>query len=1027
MNKIYKLVWSASLNLWVVCSELGKKTKSSSKSSVLLGVGLMLTPVLGFSATCGNYNVPENNFECKIISADKTPNGDYASSNIKQVYYTPTVDGYGKNFVLENEDIVFTNLNYGYAGVLLATRGFDSSQIRYNTLTGNNLKIVADGANAGDNSITGLGAAFGGSVYFKNVNLEFKNANNGDINGIMAGQAYADLGKDSGNSRTNYIEINDYTFKATKTNNNNTNPVTGIRAIQNNDGTNTRTVTKTGIGPTAHVVIKGDYKADITAAYGNGVYVSGKDSDSRAMPTVELLGDTVITLHGGGNALHIGKKDRSFPLFNYYNRDGWGAGQIIFGEGSSVNIDQSDAKGEAIVLTYNGSKLEASKTKEFKVRSKDSAIRVGDDFLTSWTQDSTKEISANINNADFAISDDTSNASLLSLAENQGDVKFNFTGDNTQLIAAKSGALLQVGDASNIDMSVSGGKIQGLTEMGTSSSIDLTLNNNTIWQLAKKDTETTSTFSTLELNNSTLNGFDADSVNWGSSDFTLKGDQITSNNGVINLDNSNVGDKLKIEGNYTASGNAIVKMNTLWNSPGDEVGTNSSSDVLTITGTATGMTTVIPVGVNGTENIIDGNVAQTQNVINTIPVVYVETAGERAFQGSARTTGVSQVQLAMRNNPTTNTDEYYWTATAKTVDPVDPEVDPVNPENPEVDPVNPVIDIYNPEVSGYVQMPIANMELGYTSLATLHERRGENQTLAWDECGTCVKDNKGQSWGRIVGSHLDLEGKNRFNVNGEQYLIQLGHDFIIHENVEKQSRNHTGAYLSYSRSDMDFEDRYRAVDGEVVANKYTGNGKTDAFSLGLYNTYYDKNGSYIDLVGQFSHLRNTYNSYDLDQVKQNGFGAIVSAEVGRPYAINKHKDSESGWMFEPQAQLSYQYLNLDSFNDGIRTVDQNDQHGLRGRLGFRLAHNSEAKGLRTNTFYLTANVLHDFLNQRNIDIGPDQIKEQYNDTWGSVGVGVQLPVSQHGYIYADGRYEHSFSSEKREAYKGTVGLKFTWK
>lgn len=290
-----------------------------------------------------------------------------------------------------------------------------------------------------------------------------------------------------------------------------------------------------------------------------------------------------------------------------------------------------------------------------------------------------------------------------------------------------------------------------------------------------------------------------------------------------------------------------------------------------------------------------------------------------------------------------------------------------------------------------------------------------------------AKDNKGQSWGRIVGSHLDLEGKNRFNLNGNQYLMQLGHDFIIHENLEKQSHNHTGTYISYGRSDMEFEDRYKAIDGQLVDHKNTGNGKTDAFSLGLYNTYYNRNGSYVDLVGQVSHLRNTYNSEALKQVKQNGLGAVISLEAGRPYALTEHKDNESGWMIEPQAQLIYQYLGLHSFNDDVRTVDQNDQHGLRGRLGIRLARNSEAKDLRTNTVYFTANVLHDFLQQSDINIGSDTINEKYNNTWGSVGVGAQLPISQHGYFYADGRYEHSFTSEKRETYKGTLGLKFTWK
>ncbi|MFO4044068.1 ESPR-type extended signal peptide-containing protein, partial [Enterobacter cloacae] len=575
MNKIYKLVWNMASGEWVVCSEFGRKTKSSTRASILFGAGLCLTPGIGFAATCAGETVPDNNFTCASISETNTPNGDYELLNKTSVYFTTSADGYGKNFVLENKEIDVTNVKYRQVGVLLATRGYDSTDIRYSTLTGNNLKVIADGVNAENYSITGLGAAFGSSVYFNNVNLEFKNANNGDINGLMAGQGYGDSGNLSSNSKTNYVEINnDYTFKATKSDLINKNPVTGIRAIQNNDGTGN---SKTGVGPTAHVAIKGSYNADITAAYGNGVYVSGKDSASRTMPVVELQGDTSITLHGGGNALHIGKKNRSLGSF-YVIRDGWGAGQINFGENSIVNINQSDALGEAIVLTYGGSKLEAGKAKEFNVRSKDSAIRVGNDFLTNSIQNSTTEISANINNANFAISDDSLTASLLRIVDNQADVKFNFTGDKTQLIAAKSGALLQVGNASNIDMVVSEGKVQGLTEMGTQSSIDLTLNEGAVWQLAKNGTDTQSTFTTLNLNNSSLIAHD---VNQGNStgnnnvsDFTLKGN-VLAKNSEIDMANGVAGDKLTIDGDFTTGRNVWLMDSYL---TGEGVSSNNGGD-----------------------------------------------------------------------------------------------------------------------------------------------------------------------------------------------------------------------------------------------------------------------------------------------------------------------------------------------------------------------------------------------------------------------------------------------------------------
>ena len=322
-------------------------------------------------------------------------------------------------------------------------------------------------------------------------------------------------------------------------------------------------------------------------------------------------------------------------------------------------------------------------------------------------------------------------------------------------------------------------------------------------------------------------------------------------------------------------------------------------------------------------------------------------------------------------------------------------------------------------------MPQVNQEMGYATMNTLHERRGENQVLAWDDCGTCGDKANGQTWGRILGRHLESEGRERFNFKTEMSGVQIGHDFAVRRN-EKGGHNLTGVYLAYTHADTDFQDRYRAVNGVVSPDKYVGDAKSEAISLGASNTYYAPNGSYLDLVGQVSWLRNRYKARDGVAVSQNGWGAAVSAEVGRPFAFGG-SEKAGGWQIEPQAQLAYQYVGLKKFNDGIRQVDQNGQHGLRGRLGVRLAHNTPSQNLRTKTFYGLANVWHDFLNPNRVDIGLDGIKEKRNTTWGEVGVGAQLPVSQNAYVYGDVRYERSFGSGKREAYRGTLGFKYTWK
>ena len=464
---------------------------------------------------------------------------------------------------------------------------------------------------------------------------------------------------------------------------------------------------------------------------------------------------------------------------------------------------------------------------------------------------------------------------------------------------------------------------------------------------------------------------------------------------------------ITVNGDYTGNNGKLV-VNTLWNSDADK-----DSDHLIIKGTASGTTVV------STPNGIIGNISKTNAQQFSSDVVTVETPsanapnqqegqpdGNAIFTGTANTTNAGQAQLVLKSTAG-GKNVYAWTLFA------DPNAGPSTY-------------IYAPAVAGYVLMPQVNQEIGHHTIGTLHERRGENQTLAWDDCARCGEQAKGQTWTRLLGSRLDSDGKERFNFETKMGGFQIGHDFAVHRN-DKGGHRLTGGYLAYTRASTDFFDRYRAVNGSISPDHYSGKGTTDAVSLGLSNTYYAANGSYFDLVGQLSWLRNKYQDRDSASVKQNGWGAALSAEVGRPFALGSHADNQGGWLIEPQAQLVYQYVGLKDFNDGIRQVSQDKQHSLRGRLGARLAYNGPSRSLRTNTFYAVANVWHDFIKPHGVDIGEDNVREKRNATWGEVGLGAQLPVSNNAYVYGDARYQHNFGSTSRHGYRGSVGFKYTWK
>ena len=479
---------------------------------------------------------------------------------------------------------------------------------------------------------------------------------------------------------------------------------------------------------------------------------------------------------------------------------------------------------------------------------------------------------------------------------------------------------------------------------------------------------------------------------------------------------------ITVNGNYTGGG--LMYVNTVWNKDG-----TSYSDRVDIHGDVDGAATTVR-----TLNGIYGDVTLKEIPIHSAVVVHV--AGKSSgndFTGSAPTANAGEAQL--KKIDTTSGTDYAWTLTAqnKIPEPTNPGVSgstdpnvsgPAAPDKP-ILPAPPIteVPIYAEPVSGYVQMPTADMELGFTTIGTLHERRGENQTYnITGSNNTALGDDQQQTWGRVLVKHLNKDGKKRLDTAGNQSVLQIGHDFILDENEKTGTRRHIGGYVAYGHNENDFRDQYHAKNGYIVDDHYTGKGRTDAISVGGYGTFYGNNGGYVDLVGQVTYLRNKYNARSNESVHQNGWGAALSAETGKSFIVYGNN-----WFVEPQAQLVYQYLSLDDFNDRIRHVDQHDPSALRGRVGMRFGYNGDIRdNLPSSSFYGIANIWHDFVNPKSVDIGRDNLKEEYAKTWGEVGLGIQLPITRQSNFYSDVRYEKNFGSDKRKGFKGTMGYKYTW-
>ena len=619
-----------------------------------------------------------------------------------------------------------------------------------------------------------------------------------------------------------------------------------------------------------------------------------------------------------------------------------------------------------------------------------------------------KDVTISLKNAKITSTATAYDNPLIQVENGVKNATFNLTGSQSQAIAPVNNELLRVKGTSDVTLNISdGAKIKGRVNREALGEITTNISNNAAWILPANGGSSYAANLTLK-NGGTLDLSDNPNPTGRNYHeiklFSKTGEgKLINDNGVITMANTSYNDVVEIYGNYEGKNGAKIKMNTQWNSPGDANGANSKSDVLKILaggssklGNATGVTGIIPVGIDGKENIIDGNIKKVAKAINSVPVVIVDKAAAGTFVGKAQTTGAGEVQLTSRLNGGKR--EFFWTLNA------------VNGTNPYDDGTSKNYDphssgnskiILNSAVAGYINTAKVNMNLGFQSLATLNERRGENNFNSTNE--------NSQAWARILGKHTKDEGKERFNFETNVYGVQAGYDFSI-KNSENGKR-YTGFYFTNTEAKTNFEDRYRAENGVVVADKYTGKAKTKDFSLGLSTTKYYNNGLYLDLAGQFSFIKNKYDSRDGAVANQKGNAFGLSVETGKSYKLG------TNWAIQPQVQLVYQYLKLKDFKDDVREVHYGNDSALRARVGIKALYNDK--------FYTVANVWNDFNNKTEANIGLDKVEEKYSSTWGEIGLGVQIPITNNAYVYSDLKYERSFKSKpKHNGYRGTVGFKY---
>ena len=429
------------------------------------------------------------------------------------------------------------------------------------------------------------------------------------------------------------------------------------------------------------------------------------------------------------------------------------------------------------------------------------------------------------------------------------------------------------------------------------------------------------------------------------------------------------GTTLTVNGDYTAS-NATLNMSASLS------GENSASDLLTVTGAATGATTINVTAFPSTgEPKADGVelvsvTGDSSNATFTMP----RTLKSGAYIYSLRKAGSG----------------WYLMNTVETPETVSGTVIPGTSDLS--------AHVIRPEIASYAN----NLYAANTMFAMkLSDRLGET---AYSDAIKAAGKKAGSFWIRTAGGHtrnVMEDGENA--TRGNWGLVQLGGDLISWP-TSGTHRMHVGLMAGYAHESN--------KTGSDTAD-YSSKGKVSGFSGGLYATWMNSNatgdGPYVDAWLQYQRFKNTTSVGNYaEEESYHSKGFTGSLEAGYTFAL---KDWQNGAVSNAtrlrlEGQVIRMGVRADNVIDSTGTLVQGTGAGnVRTRLGATLFHQftNTAKGTAVKP-YLTLNWVHD---TKSFGTAMDGVHDTIDGgrNFGEVKLGVEGRITKNLNLWAYTGYQ----------------------
>ena len=256
-------------------------------------------------------------------------------------------------------------------------------------------------------------------------------------------------------------------------------------------------------------------------------------------------------------------------------------------------------------------------------------------------------------------------------------------------------------------------------------------------------------------------------------------------------------------------------------------------------------------------------------------------------------------------------------------------------------------------------------------------------------------------WSRVYGGKVE---------NGSQYdnkyqTYQVGYD-------KKYTVNNGKVYLGYLVSYTDGETNYAL-----------GHGENYSVGAGIYATWMNNNGHYVDVLYKVSRLNNKFDvgSTNAKVGKSSGeydtYGISLSTEYGKRFDVTEK------WFAEPSIGMHLGRLGDETYttNSGIE-VEQDSIYTAEGRIGASVGYKFNDKG----NIYARTHLVKEFAGDIDAKYTADGLvnttSEDMGDTWFELGIGINYRFTENMNIYAD--IEKSGASTVDTKWQGNLGFRY---